>query len=57
MAPESRPRGRNVQTVSWTRFSVVQSDPEIMSGTPVFMGTQVPFQTLLDYIEAGQAAI
>ena len=43
--------------MSWTRFSVVQSDPEIMSGTPVFMGTQVPFQTLLDYIEAGQAAI
>jgi len=25
-----------------------------MSGTPVFVGTRVPFQTLLDYIEAGQ---
>src|SRR5205809_110041 len=33
---------------------VVHSDPEIMSGTPVFAGTRVPFQTLLDYIEAGQ---
>jgi uncharacterized protein (DUF433 family) len=33
---------------------VVHSDPEIMSGTPVFVGTRVPFQTLLDYIEAGQ---
>ena len=33
---------------------VVQSDPEIMSGTPVFTGTRVPFQTLLDYLEAGQ---
>ena len=33
---------------------VVHSDPEIMSGTPVFTGTRVPFQTLLDYLEAGQ---
>ena len=32
---------------------VVHTDPEIMSGTPVFVGTRVPFQTLLDYIEAG----
>jgi uncharacterized protein (DUF433 family) len=34
--------------------SVIQSDPEIMGGTPVFVGTRVPFQTLLDYLEAGQ---
>ena len=33
---------------------VIQSDPEIMGGTPVFVGTRVPFQTLLDYLEAGQ---
>ena len=33
---------------------VVHTDPEIMSGTPVFVGTRVPFQTLLDYIETGQ---
>ena len=33
---------------------VVHSDPDIMSGTPVFVGTRVPFQTLIDYIEAGQ---
>ena len=32
----------------------ITSDPEIMSGTPVFVGTRVPFQTLLDYLEAGQ---
>jgi uncharacterized protein (DUF433 family) len=25
-----------------------------MSGTPVFVGTRVPFQTLIDYLEAGQ---
>jgi len=31
----------------------VHSDPDILSGTPVFVGTRVPFQTLLDYLEAG----
>ena len=25
-----------------------------MGGTPVFVGTRVPFQTLLDYLEAGE---
>jgi len=33
---------------------VVHSDPEIMSGTPVFVGTRVPFRTLIDYLEAGE---
>ena len=33
---------------------VVHSDSRIMGGTPVFVGTRVPFQTLLDYLEAGQ---
>lgn len=37
-----------------SRTPVVHSDPEIMSGTPVFAGTRVPFQTLIDYLEAGQ---
>ena len=32
---------------------VVHSNPDIMGGTPVFVGTRVPFQTLLDYLEAG----
>ena len=32
----------------------VHSDPEIMGGTPVFVGTRVPFQTLLDYLEGGE---
>jgi uncharacterized protein (DUF433 family) len=31
----------------------VHRDPEIMGGTPVFVGTRVPFQTRLDYLEAG----
>ena len=34
--------------------AVVHSDPEIMSGTPVFVGTRVPFQTLRDYVKTGQ---
>lgn len=29
-------------------------DPEILSGTPVFRGTRVPFQNLLDYLEGGE---
>jgi uncharacterized protein (DUF433 family) len=28
-------------------------DPEILSGEPVFRGTRVPFQALLDYLEGG----
>jgi uncharacterized protein (DUF433 family) len=32
---------------------VIHSDPEVMGGTRVFVGTRVPFQTLLDYLEAG----
>lgn len=31
--------------------SVVHSDPEILSGTPVFVGTRVPVQTLIEYLE------
>jgi uncharacterized protein (DUF433 family) len=30
---------------------IVHTDPDIMSGTPVFMGTRVPLQTLFDYLE------
>ncbi len=35
------------------RSSVVHSDPEILGGTPVFVGTRVPVQALIDYIEGG----
>ncbi len=35
------------------RENVFHSDPEIMGGTPVFTGTRVPVQTLLDYLEGG----
>jgi len=33
--------------------SVMMQDPEILSGQPVFRGTRVPFQALLDYLEGG----
>ena len=35
------------------RRSVVNRDPEILGGTPVFRGTRVPIQALFDYVEAG----
>jgi uncharacterized protein (DUF433 family) len=34
-----------------TEHSVVHSDPNILGGTPVFVGTRVPVQALIDYIE------
>jgi uncharacterized protein (DUF433 family) len=33
---------------------VVSRSPDVMGGTPVFAGTRVPVQTLLDYLEAGE---
>ncbi|MDF5720674.1 MAG: DUF433 domain-containing protein [Rhizonema sp. PD37] len=35
---------------------IIHSDPEIMSGTPVFVGTRVPLQTFFDYLE-GEAGL
>ena len=34
---------------------VVHSTPEIMGGTPVFVGTRVPLQNLIDYLEGGNS--
>jgi uncharacterized protein (DUF433 family) len=34
-----------------TTASVVHSDPDILGGTPVFVGTRVPFRNLIDYLE------
>jgi uncharacterized protein (DUF433 family) len=34
---------------------VIHSDPEILGGTPVFVGTRVPIKNLLDYLEAGDS--
>jgi uncharacterized protein (DUF433 family) len=35
--------------------TVVHSDPDILGGTPVFVGTRVPVRTLLDYLAAGDS--
>jgi uncharacterized protein (DUF433 family) len=32
----------------------VHSDPAVLGGTPVFVGTRVPAQSLFDYLEAGE---
>ena len=34
---------------------LINVDPEIHSGTPVFSGTRVPIRTLFDHIEAGDS--
>lgn len=42
-----------MEGLQWLKFleSVIVQDPEIHSGEPVFRGTRVPFQALLDYLE------
>lgn len=34
--------------------SVIESHSDVLGGTPVFVGTRVSFQALLDYLEGGQ---
>jgi uncharacterized protein (DUF433 family) len=36
-----------------TLTDVIHSDPDILGGTPVFVGTRVPAQTLIDYLAGG----
>ena len=36
-----------------TLESVIESDPEVLGGAPVFAGTRVPIKNLLDYLAAG----
>lgn len=37
------------------KSSVVTSSPDVMGGTPVFAGTRVPIENLLDYLEGGES--
>jgi uncharacterized protein (DUF433 family) len=37
-----------------SKASIIHSDPEILGGTPVFVGTRVPVQSLFDYLEGGE---
>jgi uncharacterized protein (DUF433 family) len=34
-----------------TSAVVIHSDPDILNGTPVFVGTRVPLRNLIDYLE------
>jgi uncharacterized protein (DUF433 family) len=35
-------------------MSIIVKDPDILGGEPVFRGTRVPFQALIDYLEGGE---
>jgi uncharacterized protein (DUF433 family) len=35
--------------------SMIVKDPQVLGGEPVFRGTRVPFQALMDYLEGGQS--
>lgn len=47
-------RARPNRHKSMDRTDVFHSDPEILSGTPVFTGTRVPIDTLLVYLRKGK---
>lgn len=36
-----------------TQSPAIHSDPDILGGKPVFAGSRVPLQALLDYLESG----
>ncbi len=38
-----------------SQSAIITSSPDMMSGTPIFAGTRVPVQTLLDYLKAGES--
>lgn len=46
---------RSARDVMATPTRLVSRSPEVLGGTPVFAGTRVPVQTLLDYLEAGDS--
>ncbi len=38
-----------------TKTPLITVSPDVLSGTPVFAGTRVPVQTLIDYLEGGES--
>ncbi|HWL92275.1 MAG TPA: DUF433 domain-containing protein [Phycisphaerae bacterium] len=36
-------------------MNIVETNPDILDGTPIFRGTRVPVQALIDHIEAGDS--
>jgi len=54
IAQSDAEQGRCLQEVLMTKKPlVVHSDPEILGGTPVFVGTRVPLRNLFDYLKRG----
>ena len=51
MSRATGPKARSVNLAG----EVIVKDPDVLGGTPVFRGTRVPFQALLNYLEGGQA--
>jgi uncharacterized protein (DUF433 family) len=51
-----RPQFWYIETMnSEDLHGIIHSDPEIMGSTPVFVGTRVPLQNLIDYLEGGES--
>jgi uncharacterized protein (DUF433 family) len=44
-----------IEVNTMRREQVINWDPDILGGTPVFAGTRVPVQTLIDYLKAGDS--
>ena len=51
--PLAPPDSPEVTSLTMTKPLITRS-PDVMGGTPVFAGTRVPVQTLLDYLEGGE---
>ncbi len=47
-------RSKDPKVTDMNPKSVVSIDNEVMGGTPVFVGTRVPVQSLFDYLEGGE---
>ena len=42
------------EITTMTRKKLISQSKDILSGTPVFMGTRVPVQALIDYLKGGE---
>jgi uncharacterized protein (DUF433 family) len=47
-------RFRKVLGEVMNKSTIIQCDPDVLSGTPVFVGTRVPVKNLFDYLAAGE---
>jgi uncharacterized protein (DUF433 family) len=59
MTNKNRTHGHAILALRGTKssrikMSIISSDPNILSGEPVFRGTRVPFKSLTDYLEHGK---